>query len=377
MAKSIIEQIADDLEDDVVAVGAVEDTAAPATDPAPVGAAATPAPPVDATPVPAPIPAAPAPVTPAAGETVMPSGVITVDLPLFMKLLSMGGCGGDPHRVASDAAQMVASGSKPCLTVADFEQMCAASAPAPAAPVDPMGVDAIASSMGDEMPGGDGMGDMGEIGSGDLPPFAGGDDAGDEGGDAGGESGSPPPPPAADKEEKKDGPPKEDKKDGPPEKKEEKKDDDKEKKDKPVDESAQPTMKPIVDPATPTAPVTEAAKKDDEAGEKKEKKKPWEKDDEEDKEDPSLAEEVSRLTRLMSPKSQLVFKETKNPNVIEFNAKPSSQFNQVFSEGLTKTVRNKQWLTENGFKTLAKFDGAAIAKASGPETRQFLVFSGK
>ena len=356
-AKSIVEMIADQIDD--------------------IGAAAPPSVPMDMdTPQPEDIPpaglpaggAAPVPeggetpivdgpnAAPPAPQVIGNAGMVSVDLPLFMKLLgSVSGL--DIHKLASEAAKLCAQGQT-CLGVDDFDSLSQQYTMGGGPGLEAAGIAATADGLGDGLggeggpvdglpgeggpvdglPGGDEIAMDDEITDADLPgaeptsdievekelPFveADGEGGGDEGGGDEGGGGEP-------KEEPKKEEPKDDKGDkGGKEPKEEK-----------LEESIKP--------------VTELIECNDRRkGKGKGKKRK------------SLAEEVSDLISTLSGGKNLNFDGTNKPNAVAFRVK-SSQLSAAINEGVAKALAKKNWLMENGFDRLAGYKGVKLAEKDG------------
>lgn len=267
-----------------------------------------------------------------------PAGVIKMDVPLFLRVMEAAKDGADIHHVASKAASLCGDPSCNALTMDHFEQI------APVAPVAPMGMDmnmspdgstpdSIANGMIDsEFPGDEELpGIAGEDIDGGGPPIGeGGPEAieGEEpGNDPVGEAANEPEPEVVGEAGGKEG--------GAEEPEEEDK----------VEENIKPLNDPIME----------------------------HKSNAQDEVDDSLAESIDRLVKLMSPKSQLIFKDTQNPSVIEFQAKRNANFPKIFAESITKALIKKSFLSEHKLGALAKFSGASVINPPTAGERHLLV----
>jgi hypothetical protein len=305
---------------------------------------------------------------PVAPITQLPSGVVRIDIPLFMKLVEAHG-GADAYKIASLAARKC-SDDNCVIGIDDFEGMtseCATGdcgAPGMGAPGD---VPALPPPS--DMPDASAPSDVPEISDGavddevtdnDIPAFMnGGEEASVDEDPVGStdESASVDEDPASD---------------GPPESVKESKDEDGDGVDDDEEDDlkeAVMNLKPLNEipvPAAPSAPKPIAEEKEEKKDEEEEEEKDCDKDC-------PLAEHMSRLTRVLSGSNKLVFKETRNPQAVEFSLKGADKFNQVFTESLTKVLANKTWLKDNGFDALTKYGQAAVVKAGKAEDRHFLV----
>ena len=312
-----------------------------------------------------------------------PAGVIKVEPSMLIKMLEHAKSGGDIHHMASHAAKICGDPGCSHLGLEHFEEMQAA-APMGTSEMGGMGgmdeMDSSPTGVADGMPGEEGEPMEGPSDEVEIP-----EDAlviGQAASDSveGPKEGNPFAKGGAEGKDKDKGKDKGGTEDKAAEDEVEEEAEEETAEEAEGDDVAE-SVKPLVDPilekfqfpkrqqATEnTDPVPTKGK----GAKGKKSGKPWEKDGDDD-ESETVAESVDRLTRLLSKKTSLVFQSTQANHVAEFQAKPSARFQQVFAESVTKAIGNKEWLKRNDLAALSKYKRASVINTPSMGQRHLLV----